>query len=220
MNDSGEDVLQPIVLSIYFPPHRDDRPNDLLPTKSKGFAFVVLSQVKVVDQLLDRWPWNLQERHTIRAAPNSLVLEEALNYGLRCLSKRSWDNLKNKYIELQELLLKKTISSSMSASSLTLKVPLANTINEAREIASENNSVEPRHHAKQDPDSLLTVPEYPVDCLVFVKNIHSETSKTILKQLFLSWTRNQNLVIDYVDYTKGLNNVGDINIQSTTICDD
>ena len=60
---------------------------------------------------------------------------------------------------------------------------------------------------------------YPPDCLVFVRNLHPDTNKTTLKvlfsQAFPSGDREKGL-IDYVDFTKGLDTVRS---PTFTVCD-
>jgi len=50
---------------------------------------------------------------------------------------------------------------------------------------------------------------YPLNCLVFVRNIHPETNKTTLRKLFstafgVASSNNQAEGLDYVDFTKGM----------------
>ena len=58
------------------------------------------------------------------------------------------------------------------------------------------------------PEVIPPALNYPVGCLVFVKNLNSDTNKTVLRSLLASpFPAESPGCIDYVDYTRGLDSV-------------
>lgn len=58
------------------------------------------------------------------------------------------------------------------------------------------------------PAAIPPALNYPVGCLVFVKNLNSDTNKTVLRSLLARPFPAESLgYIDYVDYTRGLDSV-------------
>jgi xRRM domain len=59
------------------------------------------------------------------------------------------------------------------------------------------------------PETISKYVQYPVGCLIFVKNLDPGTNKTVLRSLLASPFQAESPgCIDYVDYTKGLGSVG------------
>ncbi|KAH8106498.1 hypothetical protein DFH11DRAFT_1639925 [Phellopilus nigrolimitatus] len=186
---------------ITFPFHRDDKPGTPPPTKSRGFAFVVLLHVKDAEHLLQRWPWSLDSHPSQALVDTPGVVAEAVELGFRCLSKKEWDRLKMEYLSLQRQLLEKTMTSSRPGPSVRVL--------DAQEQALRQNYTEAKETPVPAPaPAHQTTLPYPADCLVFVKNVHPETNKTTLRSLFThalgGVASGAADAIDYVDYNKGL----------------
>lgn len=182
---------QPVVEYVRYPAHRDDAPDAVEPFKCKGFAFVTLSSSADVDLLLERWPW---EHHNSSQSDGEKPHKAALESGLRCLSKRKWEKFKEEYLLYQQRLLADSASSSAPAP-------------RPRKRIEDDGSQTIKKPQIPDAPSPLTEATYPLDCLVFVKNIQPDTNKTTLKKLFSSAFDEPEGKIDYVDYTKGLDTV-------------
>lgn len=95
--------------------------------------------------------------------------------------------MKQVYLERQkEMLLKKTPPTDSTASGRRPE-PLGPTAS---------------------PGAIPPALNYPVGCLVFVKNLNSDTNKTVLRSLLASpFPAESPGCIDYVDYTRGLDSV-------------
>jgi len=189
LRDLLHDVLNPgasqsIVEYIQFLPHRDDRPDTPEPFKCKGFAFVTLSSSTGVDSLLERWPW---ESSKVEVGKTHKAASES---GFRALSKRKWEKLKEEYLLYQQQLL------ADAASHTALPRPRRAMVEDTRE------TIEKIQSPGLPPSIAQTT--YPLNCLIFVKNIQPDTNKTTLRNLFSSVFENPEGQIDYVDYTKGL----------------
>lgn len=75
----------------------------------------------------------------------------------------------------------------------------------AQERSSHTENASPaKRRLPQDSQTMLRTPSYPSDCLVFVKNIHPETNKTVLRTLFNCALDTDVEAIDYVDFVKGM----------------
>lgn len=98
--------------------------------------------------------------------------------------------MKHIYIERQrEMLLKQTLPTKDDPG-------LSGRQSEPPDITASPSAISPALH-------------YPVGCLVFVKNLNPETNKTVLRSLLASaFSTEPSGCIDYVDYTKGLDSVG------------
>ncbi|KAL5529925.1 hypothetical protein ACEPAF_6182 [Sanghuangporus sanghuang] len=192
------------IQSISFPRHQKDSPEAPPPTVGKGFAFIVLSSVKDVDYLLERWPWELADRSAeAEESELSKVIQEAMEHGFRCLSKRKWDELKEQYLALRRQLLEKTMAVHHAGPPVT--IPLQVDGDKSQGPQGDNKRAASHGALNKDVQpSDVPAAWYPKDCLVFVKNIHPETNKTTLRTLFSSAFDKDASSIDYVDYNKGL----------------
>ncbi|KLO07908.1 hypothetical protein SCHPADRAFT_859587 [Schizopora paradoxa] len=191
---SDLDSSQPTVERVRFPPHRDDAPDALEPFKCKGFAFVTLSSSNTVT-LLDQWPW---ERRDSSSDSEGRRHKAALESGLRALSKRNWEKLKEEYLLHQQRLLAEAANQNHASAPRASK--------RTSDDDDESRLIEiSRPHTISEPQP-PSIPQatYPLDCLVFVKNIQPDTNKTTLKKLFSVAFEDPEGQIDYVDYTKGL----------------
>jgi len=176
----------------------------------RGSAFVTLSSVGLVKQLLEDWPWPPGNRpaHVANGvpAPASADVTDARKYGVRVITKCRWEELRDEY--------------------LAYRIQLLNTIHEEERkpgatIRSEPGTVEPvLSSSVSDGLSHSAVPQdYPRGCLVFARNIHTETNKTTLRKLFSSAVGFPQDVLDYVDFNKGMNSVSLEYYYSTVIVD-
>ena len=124
----------------------------------------------------------------------------ARDFGFRCMAKRDWDRMKEEYLNLQQKLLKKVIDVSNKSQNGPVSHRRQRPVSSGR-VATSASGVE-----KVDTIDAERR-DYPLGCLVFVKNIHPDTNKTTLKGLFADVIDIKPEAIDYVDYTKGLDTV-------------
>ena len=164
----------------------------------KGFAFVTLSSKELVNQLVDDWPW-LPANQSAPAfsgisASASADVTEAQKYGVRAITKARWEELRDEYLAHRTQLL-----------------------NAVREEERKFGTNLQSRFGVAEPDlpplvcggpSSSAVPQdYPHGCLIFAKNIHTETNKTTLRRLFSSAIGASQDVLDYVDFNKGMDSV-------------
>ncbi|KIM75201.1 hypothetical protein PILCRDRAFT_13765 [Piloderma croceum F 1598] len=196
LSQPGQTLSLAKVQAITLPPHHQDQPDDL--PKCKGFAFVTLADHQDVQRLLEEWPWDKQLNHDDKASSTSDDnARECSKFGLRTLSKRRWDELKQEYLAYQRKLLNELVAFNEGSSSLSLSADvLAPEHDEDHDVAYQ-----PEHDlATTNLDS-----PYPLNCLVFVRNIHSETNKTTLRKLFsTAFDAATAEGLDYVDFNKGM----------------
>ena len=191
--------------SIDFPPHRDDPPDGSLPSRCRGFSFVIFSRTADAEHLCQEYPWRSYECST----PSERV-DAPVNSGLRCLSKNAWDTLKEEYLARQKRLFDRTMAENSASSSHPprLRADMKRhtpDINYSGSTPSGGNGVCSVSESQlQKPTSTKL---YPEGCLLFVKNVHPETNKTTLKNFFSGALTGKLDVIDYVDYNKGLDSV-------------
>jgi hypothetical protein len=195
---------------ITLPPHHQDKPGDH-PT-CKGFALAVLRSPSDVEFLLHKWPWDRTSDHSrIKAAvlaesPDDL---EASKFGFRTLSKTRWEELREEYLAYRKQLVEEinafevaeTLAHIHSTSSVARKSPETTSSVDVSQVVDA---------PKIDPSS-----PYPVNSLVFVRNVHPETNKTTLRKFFatafvepLANGAVQGDGLDYVDFNKGMDSVG------------
>ncbi len=122
--------------------------------------------------------------------------------------RSQWTKLKDEYLQHQKHM--KEISLPESEQSLQTSVSSPQFPNESKPVLT--TSVSDLASTKRIQSS-APLPTYPIGCLVFVKNVHPETNKTALRELFSAALKNKDAdqkmsqIIDYVDYTKGLETV-------------
>ena len=163
----------------------------------KGFAFVTLSSTDLAKRLLEDWSWLPGDRSASvpggipTSTPADVV--DAHKYGVRVITKVRWEELRDEYIGY--------------------RVQLLDAVHEEDRKSGASVSSRP---GVTDPASPLSVPngpystvtqDYPRGCLVFARNIHTETNKTTLRKLFSSATDFSQDVLDYVDFNKGMDSV-------------
>ncbi|PPQ72779.1 hypothetical protein CVT24_012805 [Panaeolus cyanescens] len=206
--------------NISFPSHHKDRIGDI-PT-CKGFALVTLLRIDDAELLAKRWCWNrhtlgdttqgVSESHHSGSIPLSLadegsneVHDEARKFGLRMLSKKSWEGLKAEYLLYRQRLVEE-INSFQDDSESRTHIHSGKVENAPAAFSSEDLLATGVKLDVNDP--------YPYGCLVFLRNVHPETNKTTLRSLFshllVSTSDHEHTVdglgIDYLDYNKGMDN--------------
>lgn len=206
-----------LIQHISFPRHHGDA-EDYVPIKCKGFAFIIFSQASAARAFTEQWPWapSAEMGAKCDGSPESPI-DSARASGLRALSKRRWDTLKEEYIALQLQLRAKAVKSSMPH---TRNRPLAKPAATPPEHGREEIEYTP-HTQTMEMVMPVLKPEngrysFPPDCLVFVKNVHAETNKTTLRTLFSKAFDGSLEEIDYVDYTKGLDSVSVFSITGSS----
>lgn len=133
-----------------------------------------------------------------------------------------WVKLRDEYLIYQQKLAEASHHSSEIASHLPTSptYPPMNTTNGGMNTddASSSNTAPSATVWTQRPSkpaSALEAPLYPLGSLVFVKNVHTQTNKTTLKQL-LSSAFSETVAaegvtkgkeVDYVDYQKNMDAV-------------
>jgi len=148
----------------------------------KGFAFVTLSSADLVKQLLEDWPWSPGDQSAPASA--SADVTDARKYGVRVITKTRWEELRDEY--------------------LAYRAQLLNAFHE--EDRGFGTSVQQKS-GPGGPSHSALAQDYPRGCLVFAKNIHTETNKTTLRGLFSSAVGFPRDVLDYVDFNKGMDSV-------------
>ena len=163
----------------------------------KGFAFVSLSSTDLVKQLSEDWPWLPGDRSVPVSggvpASTSGDVTDAHKYGVRAITKARWEDLRDEYLAYRAQLLNavheddRKSGASAQPKSGVADPPLPPSVSNG-------------------PYSTVTQ-DYPRGCLVFARNIHTETNKTTLRKLFSSAVCFPQDVLDYVDFNKGMDSV-------------
>lgn len=203
------------VQNVILPPHQQDGPDDL--PQCKGFGLVILADPVDVETLLREWPWtrNTNANAVVEGQSDSDYLHpenqyrrDAQKFGLRTLPKRRWDELKEEYLAYQRRTLDELVAfndgsytvPTTNVPTSTSEQPQAGDMEDEYEEYSELDATPPEAQGQTTLQS-----EFPVNCLVFVRNVHVETNKTTLRKLFnaaldssAKWNG-----LDYVDYVKG-----------------
>ena len=163
----------------------------------KGFAFVTLSSTDLVKQLSEDWPWLPGDRSAPGSGgvsgSDSADVADAHKYGVRVIAKARWEELRDEY--------------------LAYRAQLLGAVHEEERKSGTGVQLRPGTAGPALPPSLSNTPrstvtqDYPSGCLVFARNIHTETNKTTLRKLFSSATGFPPDVLDYVDFNKGMDSV-------------
>ena len=144
----------------------------------------------LVKQLLEDWPWSPGNRSThvpgrIPASASTDVTD-AHKYGVRVITKSRWEELRDEYLAYRVQLLSAVHEEEPKSGIMEPALP----------------------PPAPDGPSCSTAPQdYPRGCLVFARNIHTETNKTTLRKLFSSTVGFPQDVLDYVDFNKGMDSV-------------
>jgi len=164
----------------------------------RGFAFVTLSSKDLVKQLVDDWPWLPPNRSVTESngtpASASADVTDAQKYGLRAITKARWEGLRDEYLAYRAQLLHAVHEEEQRYGT---NIRPNRSMTESRPPPSAMNgqfdSTSPR--------------DYPVGCLIFARNIHTETNKTTLRKLFSASVGASQDILDYVDFNKGMDSV-------------
>lgn len=164
----------------------------------KGFAFVTLSSTDLVKRLLEDWPWlpGDQSGSVSSRIPASASTDvtDAHKYGVRVITKARWEELRDEYLAYRTQLLSAVREEDRkSGPSFQSKPRMADPA-----LLPPSTSNEPYSTVTQG---------YPCGCLVFARNVHTETNKTTLRKLFSSAVNFPQEVLDYVDFNKGMDSV-------------
>lgn len=198
------------IQNIAFPPHHLDKPGDQ--PKCKGFALVVLTSDQDRDFLLDRWPWDRSRSQSDCGEDgHASEVEEAVKFGFRTLSKAKWDEFREEYLAYRQQLLDE-INTYEDAEAPVSVLPDPNL---APSSSSQDIKLDSDGRARPQDDIRSPSPPpiihpaspYPPNCLVFARNLHSETNKTTLRKLFSTALTPSRDGLDYVDYNKGMDSV-------------
>ena len=165
-----------------------------------------------VEFLLHRWPWDrnvdLAQSET-EALAESSDAQEASKFGFRTLPKARWDELREEYLTYRKKLVDEL--NALEDAEVPMHVP--STLSEAQEPSKPSSSRNISDKVDDVPMIDLSSP-YPINSLVFVRNVHSETNKTTLRKLFSAAfvaplangvVRGDGL--DYVDFNRGMDSV-------------
>lgn len=180
------------VQHITIPPHHLDKSGDL--PKPRGFGFFTLLSSETIDSVLADWPWARQFDES-RGNPSPSA-QEAFKFGFRAISKQRWEELKEEYLVYRETLLEQMDEGEETEPALAPPKPK---VEPPAKLVQQPSLVSKR---KTHPSS-----SYPIGCLIFVRNIHSETNKTTLRNLFTSAAGKGPELMDYVDFNKGMDSV-------------
>lgn len=181
--------------------------------------------------MLRAWPW----RRRVHVSPpthddnakddgdSSPIVREAHKYGLRAISKARWDALNEEYLAYKQSLVEEVA-----------RAPHAMSDHDHEDQPSLHPEMQPQMETQTDTQVQTTLSSpYPFDCLVFVRNVHPDTNKTMLKSLFArafqdsDQDENQDqdqdgtrpgqhaptTGLDYVDFTRGMDTV-----RGTSLC--
>ncbi|KAF8547011.1 hypothetical protein OG21DRAFT_1517701 [Imleria badia] len=198
------------VQCVTLPPHYLDKPGDA--PKCKGYALVTFSSKSDLDAVLDAWPW---ERYRVHVPANanddgnvSPVVKEAHKYALRATSKARWDALNKEYLLYKQSLVEEVARVEVEVERLGQDASDYDYDHEGGEPAALPH---PPHTETQTPMQTTPFSHYPFDCLVFVRNVHPDTNKTMLKSLFAQAFQDQDqdgaastAGLDYVDFNRGM----------------
>ena len=146
-------------------------------------------------QLSEDWPWLPGDRsaHVLGGVSTSASADvtDAHRYGVRVITKTRWEELRDEYLAYRVQLLKAVHE-------------------EERKYETSVGTAEPSvvpPPTSSGPSYSAVPQDYPRGCLVFARNIHTETNKTTLRKLFSSAAGFPPDVLDYVDFNKGMDSV-------------
>ncbi|KAJ7772916.1 hypothetical protein DFH07DRAFT_733392 [Mycena maculata] len=178
------------IQGITLPPHHADEPGT--EPKLKSFALITFANAEDAEYLVTVWPWARQQNRS----EDSPDAADAVKFGFRTLSKARWDDLNTQYLRYRTELL-----AGMQEQEQEAEVPSTT----ARPAPPSPLHLEPKRHAPpvDDPAAFVSTMSYPRNCLVFVRNIHPETNKTTLRNLFTK-AMDAREALDYVDFNKGM----------------
>ncbi|XP_006456931.1 hypothetical protein AGABI2DRAFT_122809 [Agaricus bisporus var. bisporus H97] len=190
------------VQGISFPAHYNDKLG-ARPT-CKGFALVTFAHATDVEYLQSFFPWIANENNERggkgkQAEATAESIHAAIQSKFRVTTKKHWLELKAEYLAYRQRLVEE-INAHQDAR------------RDAQTHSQEPMAVSPPTASTsiQHPSStqLTSFSPYPPDCLLLVKNVHPDTTKTTLRTLFSQafHSLDQKGVdgLGYVDFNKGM----------------
>ncbi|KAF5363333.1 hypothetical protein D9756_000073 [Leucocoprinus leucothites] len=211
------------IQGISFPPHHNDKP-DARPS-CKGFALVTFAHAVDCEHLEKNWPWLRETTITSEVGqsksegPKEIDLATrtshvARQYDFRVITKKRWLESKAEYLAYRQ----KLVEEMNAYQDAQQKRPRTTLPSKTHDVMSTDLSSQPSTSASAPlPDAYATTSlnyssPYPLGCLVFVKNVHPETTKTTLRSLLSQGLRLQDTHelqkncegLDYVDFSKGV----------------
>ncbi|KAJ7685740.1 hypothetical protein DFH06DRAFT_968074 [Mycena polygramma] len=176
------------IQAISTPAHHSDDPGT--EPKLKSFALITFATAEDAESLLSSWPWARKQTRS----EDSSDASEAVKFGFRALSKARWEELNAQYLDYRA----KILADVQEPDAPALPAP------QEPELKRSAPAEEKRPARVEDPILPAAANmSYPQSCLVFVRNIHPETNKTTLRNLFAKSVEAKE-AIDYVDFNKGM----------------
>lgn len=213
------------IQGVSFPPHHSDKP-DARPS-CKGFALVTFAHATDCKYLANSWPWFPNSQPTTEPTTQKTddgqeldsVLEAvrtAHQHNFRVVTKERWLQLKAEYLAYRQQLVEQI--NTYQDSRKSVGVPTQPVMPKAPQVTDTTTlRPQPEHLPPTEGSSITITPSspYPPNCLVFVKHVHPETTKTTLRQFFSQAFCQEveqpqgNIVegLDYVDFNKGMDTV-------------
>ncbi|EAU80548.1 hypothetical protein CC1G_09945 [Coprinopsis cinerea okayama7 len=227
---SKKDASSPLLNSlqrvqhVHLPPHHQAKPSEI--PSFKGFALITFLHLDDAQHFLRAYPWMPDE-----SAPSSNpevsselskegaeASQKALQYGFRTLSKKKWDALRQEYQAYRQTLVSeisafqtKPKPTSVAPTRTDAVRPPPDSKPQPTAPVTKTQEAVPPPATDESNSSITNSSPYPYGCLVFIKNIHTETNKTTLKTLFgralvpagVNPTSPES-GLDYVDFNKGM----------------
>ncbi|KAF7317670.1 RRM-3 domain-containing protein [Mycena kentingensis (nom. inval.)] len=169
------------------------------PRKLSGFALITFKTVEDLETLVAGWPW--ARRRETEGGHGDNSKDDATRFGFRACSKVQWDELNAEYLAYRARLLREQVATRDA------------------EQPVQNNAASAAERLRTVPAPTEARPNYPPNCLVFVRNLDVGTNKTALRTLFGTALGLEGKAIDdaidYVDYTKGVDSCH-LRLTSTT----
>jgi len=142
----------------------------------------------------------------------------AHQHNLRVISKDRWIQLKAEYLDYRQKLVEE-LNISQDAQQRRSRGMLDADIMNQGSLETNILALDPLPKAAAPILSLNPSSPYPPDCLVFIKNVHPETTKTTLRTLFSRGFRQSDTSaqksfegLDYVDFSKGMDTVSHLHL--------
>lgn len=199
----------------------------------KGFAFVTFVHTADCDHLKKSWPW-------IRDTPNDFYMDQfkagevegtvsstepscvARQHNFRVVSKERWLQLKAEYLVYRKKLVEELNINQDAQSKWSRGMSGVETLDTMGKDSLKTNTLAfgPLPEVATAILSLNPSSPYPPNCLVFIKNVHPETTKTTLRTLFSQGLRRSDAEVpqknfeglDYVDFNKGMDTVSPLHL--------
>jgi hypothetical protein len=196
------------IQGISFPPHFNDKPDTR--QTCKGFAIVTFAHATDSEYLQTSWPWVLSDdsatetnKRDGKGKQPSESVRTAIQYQFRVTTKKRWLEFKAEYLAYRQRLVEEINAHQDARRDATTHLQQESMI-----VSTPQTST-----SKQPASSTQLTPfsPYPPDCLLLVKHVHPDTTKTTLRTLFsqaFHSLEHQNVQgLGYVDFSKGMDKV-------------